>query len=229
MTREHELAAALSAVQQRLRHACDAAGRDPRDVALVAVSKTRPASDVAVLRDLGVRDFGESRDQEAGPKAAQVPGVRWHFVGRLQSNKAVRVARYADVVHSVDRSALVGALAAAAARAERRIDVLLQVSLDGDPERAGAPVEQVPALADEVAAAACLRLAGLMAVPPLDADPAAAFGLLAAVSFRVRADHPAATDISAGMSSDLEQAVAAGATMVRVGTALFGSRPPVLR
>jgi len=196
---------------------------------LVAVSKTRPASDVAVLRDLGLRDFGESRDQEAAPKAAEVTGVRWHFVGRLQSNKAARVVRYVDVVHSVDRSGLVAALAGAAARADRRLDVLLQVSLDGDPARAGAPVEQVPALADEVAAAASLRLAGVMAVPPLDADPAAAFDVLAAVAARLRADHPTATGISAGMSSDLEQAVAAGATMVRVGTALFGSRPPLLR
>ncbi len=229
MTREHELAAALSAVQQRVRDACAAAGRDPRDVTLVAVSKTRPASDVAVLRDLGLRDFGESRDQEAALKAAEVPGVRWHFVGRLQSNKAARVVRYVDVVHSVDRTGLVAALAGAAARAERRLDVLLQVSLDGDPARAGAPVEQVPALADEVAAAASLRLAGVMAVPPLDADPAAAFDVLVALAARLRDDHPTATGISAGMSSDLEQAVAAGATMVRVGTALFGSRPPVLR
>jgi len=229
VTREHELAAALSAVQQRVRDACAAAGRDPRDVTLVAVSKTRPASDVAVLRDLGLRDFGESRDQEAALKAAEVPGVRWHFVGRLQSNKAARVVRYVDVVHSVDRTGLVAALAGAAARAERRLDVLLQVSLDGDPARAGAPVEQVPALADEVAAAASLRLAGVMAVPPLDADPAAAFDVLVALAARLRDDHPTATGISAGMSSDLEQAVAAGATMVRVGTALFGSRPPVLR
>lgn len=229
MTREEELAASLSAVKQRLRHACAAVGRDPAEVTLIAVSKTRPASDVAVLRDLGLRDFGESRDQEAGPKAAELPDVRWHFVGRLQTNKAVRVAGYADVVHSVDRSGLVAALATAADRVDRRLDVLLQVSIDGNPTRAGTPVGQVPALAEQVAAAAGLRLAGVMAVPPVDADPVAAFGVLADVARRVRAEYPTATAISAGMSADLEQAVAAGATMVRVGTALFGRRPPVLR
>jgi pyridoxal phosphate enzyme (YggS family) len=229
MTREQELAASLSAVRLRLRDACASAGRDPAEVTLIAVSKTRPASDVAVLRDLGVTDFGESRDQEAGPKAAEVPDVRWHFVGRLQTNKAVRVARYADVVHSVDRSALVAALGTAAARVDRRLDVLLQISLDGDPARAGAPAEQVPALAAQVASTDGLRLAGVMAVPPVDADPRVAFGVLAEVARRVQADHPGATAISAGMTADLEQAVAAGATMVRVGTALFGRRPPLLR
>ena len=227
--RAAELAAALAALEQRLSAACEAAGRSRDEVVLVAVTKTHPASDVAVLRDLGVRDVGENRDQEARAKAREVPGVRWHFVGALQTNKARSVASYADVVHSVDRPALVDALSAGAERAGRRLEVLLQVSLDGDADRAGAVPADVPALADHAAQAPGLRLAGVMAVAPLGADPDAAFAELAAVAGRVRAAHPGATAISAGMTGDLEHAVRHGATHVRVGTALLGRRPPPSR
>lgn len=229
MTRRDDLAASLDRLEQRLAAACAAAGRDRSDVLLVAVTKTRPACDVALLRDLGVTDVGENRDQEARAKAAEVDGVRWHFVGAVQSNKARSVAAYADVVHSVDRSALVQALSAGAVRAEREPDVLLQVSLDGDPARGGALPGDLPGLAEHVVGAPALRLAGVMAVAPLGVDPAAAFARLAEVAQRLRADHPEASAISAGMSGDLEQAIAAGATIVRVGTALLGERPPVSR
>ena len=229
MTRADELARNLAALEQRLSDACAAAGRPREDVLLVAVTKTRPASDVELLRDLGVREVGENRDQEAKAKAAAVEGVRWHFVGALQTNKARSVATYADVVHSVDRPALVEALSAGAQRAGRELDVLLQVSLDGDPDRGGAVPDDVPALADAAAAAPALRLAGVMAVAPLGADPDAAFASLAEVSDRLRGDHPDATAISAGMSGDLEPAIARGATHVRVGTALLGRRPPASR
>ena len=227
--RAAELAAALAALEQRLGFACAAAGRARDEVVLVAVTKTHPASDVEVLRDLGVRDFGENRDQEARDKATAVPDVRWHFVGAVQTNKARSVARYADVVHSVDRPALVDALSAGAQRAERTLDVLLQVSMDGDPARGGALPEQVPALATHAAAAPGLRLAGVMAVAPLGADPAAAFDVLAQVSERLRTAHPGAAVISAGMTGDLEVAIEKGATHVRVGTALLGRRPPLIR
>jgi pyridoxal phosphate enzyme (YggS family) len=227
--RAAELSAALVALEQRLVAACSAAGRQRTDIVLVAVTKTRPIGDVEALRDLGVRDVGENRDQEAKAKAAAVPGVRWHFVGGLQTNKARSVATYADVVHSVDRPALVDALSAGAQRAGRSLEVLLQVSLDGDPARGGAPPDRVPALADTAATAPGLRLLGVMAVAPLASDPAAAFASLAQVAARVRADHPGCTAISAGMSGDLEQAIAAGATHVRVGTALLGRRPPLDR
>ena len=227
--RARELAASLAGLEQRLDAACTAAGRRRDDVVLVAVTKTRPASDVVALRELGVLDVGENRDQEARVKAAQVPGVRWHFVGGLQTNKARSVARYASAVHSVDRAELVQALSAGAVRAERVLDVLLQVTLDGDPARGGALVADVPALAELAAAAPGLRLAGVMAVAPLGADPAAAFAALARVAADLRADHPQALAVSAGMSGDLEQAVAAGATHVRVGTALLGHRPPHAR
>lgn len=227
--RAAELAAALAALEQRLLAACEAAGRPRADVRLVAVTKTHPASDVQVLRDLGVEDFGENRDQEAKDKAAAVPEVRWHFVGAVQTNKARSVATYADVVHSVDRPGLVQALSRGADRAGRVLDVLLQVSLDGDPARGGALPADIPGLAEQAAAAAGLRLAGVMAIAPLDADPTQAFAQLAEVSARLRDDHPDAHAISAGMTGDLEQAIAAGATHVRVGTALLGRRPPVSR
>jgi pyridoxal phosphate enzyme (YggS family) len=225
LTRRGELAANLQAVEQRVAAACQAAGRDRAEVAVVAVSKTWPASDVALLRDLGVRDFGENRDAEAAQKAAAVPDVRWHFVGGVQTNKARSVASYADVVHSVDRPSLVEALSAGAVRAGRTVDVLVQVDLDDTPHRGGARPEDVGGLADLAATAAGLRLAGVMAIAPLGVDPAPSFARLALVAEQVRRQHPAATTISAGMSGDLEAAVAAGANLLRVGTALFGNRP----
>ena len=147
MTRADELASALVALEQRLSLACAQAGRDRDEVVLIAVTKTHPISDVEALAALGVRDVGENRDQEAAPKALVRPDLRWHFVGALQSNKAGSVASYASVVHSVDRASLVRALAAGAVRARRRVDVLLQVSLDGDSARAGSAAADLPALA----------------------------------------------------------------------------------
>lgn len=227
--RAAELAANLADVQARLATACHAAGRRRDAVTLVAVTKTWPASDAASLRDLGVTDLAENRDQEAREKASAVQGVRWHFVGSVQTNKARSVASYADVVHSVDRPALVHALAEGARRAERRVDVLLQVSLDGDTSRGGAVPEALPALADAVVAADGLRLGGVMAVAPLGAEPGPAFARLAQIAALLRGEHPHATVISAGMSGDLEAAITAGATHVRVGTALLGHRRPLLR
>jgi pyridoxal phosphate enzyme (YggS family) len=193
----------------------------------VAVTKTWPASDAALLRDLGVTDLAENRDQEAREKAAAVPGVRWHFVGQLQTNKARSVASYADLVHSVDREPLVQALSQGAVRARRTVGALLQVSLDG--ARGGAVARDLPALADAVEAAEGLELRGLMAVAPLGADPAGAFALLLALAVDLQARHPAATVVSAGMSGDLEAAITAGATHVRVGTAVLGHRASPLR
>lgn len=234
MSRRAELAANLAALDRRLAAACALAGRDRAAVTLVAVSKTWPATDVATLAGLGVRDFGENRDQEAAPKTAAVAellggrAVRWHFVGQLQTNKCRSVARYADVVHSVDRQRLLPALSAAAARAGRTVDILIQVRLDDDPARGGVSPADLPRLADAAAHAEHLRLRGVMAVAPLDGDPAAAFADLAAAAERLRRTHPDADWISAGMTGDLEPAIAAGSTHVRVGTALFGGRPPVV-
>lgn len=228
MTRGQELADNLAGVQARLAAACTAAGRPREDVTLVAVTKTWPASDCALLRDLGLVELAENREAEARDKAAAITGVRWHFVGGVQTNKARRVASYADVVESLDRPALVDALAAGAVRVGRTVQVLVQVSLDGDPARGGAVPDDVPALAAAVASAQGLVLGGVMAVAPRDVDPAAAFAVLREVSEGLQVDHPEARVISAGMSGDLEQAVAAGATHVRIGTALLGHRPAPL-
>ncbi|HYN28545.1 MAG TPA: YggS family pyridoxal phosphate enzyme [Dermatophilaceae bacterium] len=242
--RRAELAGRLAAVHHRIAAARTAAGRHD-EVTLVVVTKFFPASDVDLLAELGVRHVGENRDQEASAKFEEVGrrgDLTVHFIGQLQTNKAQSVLRYADVVQSVDRPRLVGALDRAAGAGGRTLDVTVQVDLTeavgladagaagraGGPSgapRGGAAPGEASALADLVAAAAGLRLRGVMAVAPLGADPAAAFDALAGVHERLLRDHPDATWRSAGMSGDLEPAIACGATHLRVGTAILGSRP----
>jgi pyridoxal phosphate enzyme (YggS family) len=223
----------LRALRVRIDAAARAAGRDPAHVRLIAVSKTWPADDVRALAALGQEDFGENRVQELLGKAGELAGldVRWHFVGQLQRNKAAAVARLGAVVHSVDRPSLADVLDRAGQDGGRPVEVLLQVDLGGPggelAARGGTRPEEVPELADRVAGAAGLRLRGLMAVAPRGGSPGPAFAVLAELAARVRADHPGATEVSAGMSGDLEEAIAAGATLVRVGTAIFGTRPLV--
>jgi PLP dependent protein len=227
--RRDVLAANLDAVRRRIDDSAAAAGRDPEEITLVVVTKFFPASDVRLLADLGVTDVGENRHQEAQEKVADCADLdlRWHFIGGLQSNKAAGVASYADVVESVDRIKLVGPLNRGAHQRSHDLDVLLQVSLDppGREGRAGADPGGLDALATAVAQAGMLRLRGLMAVAPLDEDPVAAYARLAEVRREFLAGHPEATWLSAGMSADLEAAVAAGATHVRLGTAVLGPRP----
>jgi pyridoxal phosphate enzyme (YggS family) len=225
-----DLERTLAAVRARLDAACRAAGRDAGEVTLVAVSKTWPASDVLALHSLGVTDFGESYDAEAAAKASALrqAGVtpRWHFVGGLQRNKTRSVATYADVVHSLDRPEVVDALGAAARRAGRVVTGLVQVRYDGDPGRSGAAPGDAEELADRVATTEGLTLGGLMCVAPPGEPARPAFAALRDLAARVRERHPEATTISAGMTGDLEDAVAEGANCVRVGTALFGGRTP---
>ena len=225
--RQAELSAGLARVEERIAAACADAGRDRTGVQLVVVTKTWPASDVRLLAELGVTDVAENKQQELTAKhdeLAELP-LRWHFVGQLQSNKAGAVADAADVVHSIDRAKLLGPMD----RRGRRLDVLLQVSLDppGSDHRAGALPADLPGLAEAVLASEHLTLRGLMAVAPLGEDPAGAFGRLAEIRAGFVAAYPSATWLSAGMSGDLEHAVRAGATHVRVGSAVLGSRPPV--
>ena len=227
--RRLELATNLAEVRARIALAATSAARSPDDVTLVVVTKTWPADDVAMLLSMGVTDVAENRDQDAAPKAAALaalgaPAVRWHFIGQLQRNTAKSVARYADQVESVDRESLVAALSAAR-EPERPLEVLIQVSLDGEVARGGALPVDVPRLADLVVSTSSLRLRGVMAVAPLDEDPRRAFGRLRELSERLRASHPGADRISAGMSGDLEAAIDQGATQVRVGTAVLGHRP----
>lgn len=229
--RSDEVAANLDVVRRRIATACADAGRDPGEVSLVVVTKFFPASDVRVLADLGVTDVGENRHQEAAAKASECAdlGLRWHFIGGLQSNKAAAVASYADVVESLDRAKLVGPLSRGAHARGHGVDVLLQVSLDppGAEHRSGAKPRDLADLAGRVAEAGMLRLRGLMAVAPLGEQPDAAFARLAEVRADFLRDHPDATVLSAGMSGDLEAAVARGATHVRVGSAVLGPRPAV--
>jgi pyridoxal phosphate enzyme (YggS family) len=229
--RRDEVAAALDVVRRRIRDACRDAGRAEDEVSLVVVTKFFPASDVRLLADLGVTDVGENRHQEAEAKAAECAdlGLRWHFIGGLQSNKAAAVASYADVVESVDRAKLVGPLSRGAHARGRDVDVLLQVSLDppGADHRSGADPAALADLAQRVEQEGGLRLRGLMAVAPLGEEPAAAFARLAEIRDDLLRDHPRATVLSAGMSGDLEAAIAHGATHVRVGSAVLGPRPTV--
>jgi len=234
-SRRAELSGRLVAVRGRIAAACAAVGRDAGEVTLVAITKTFPASDVRLLYELGVRDVGENRDQEAAPKAAEcadlAPGLTWHFVGQLQTNKAASVVRYARVVHSVDRMRLVRALGTQARKAGRVVTCLVQVDLDPDPEpgRGGAIPEEVPGLAAAVASEEGLLLGGVMAVAPLGVPPVEAFAPLPAIAAAVREIRPDAAMISAGMSADMEAAIGVGATHVRVGTALLGGRPGFVR
>lgn len=243
--RREELAANLARVEERIASACAAAGRPREDVTLIVVTKTYPASDVMILSELGVRHVAENKDQDAAPKAAacvEAPLI-WHFVGQLQTNKARSVVRYADAVHSVDRVRLVDSLSAAvlkSERADRELGCLVQVALDAEQAdhrdasgavagRGGVAPDDVEGIAEAVAAAPGLRLDGLMTVAPLvgryAGRPRDAFDRLMEMSSRLRADHPAANMVSAGMSADLEDAIAAGATHVRIGSAVLGVRP----
>ena len=239
-TRELELADALAAVRARLAAAAEAAGRNGNEIELLPVTKFFPAADVSILHHLGCDAFGESREQEASDKAAEVSNIlggvpiRWHMVGRIQRNKARAIAGWAYAAHSVDSARVIDALERGATRALAEGDrtaplrVYIQVSLDGDEERGGVDAGN-PRAVDELCAAAqaaeALEFVGLMAIPPLGADADAAFARLQSELERVQRSYPQRLELSAGMSSDLEVAVKHGSTCVRVGTALLGHRP----
>jgi PLP dependent protein len=225
--RRAELEDNLARVRSRIAAACEASGRDPSAVSLIAVTKFFPASDVDLLVELGITAIGENRDQEASVKVAELRSrgdLEVHFIGQLQTNKASSVVSYADVVQSVDRPKLVAALDRAAAAQGARPAVLVQVSLDQPPGRGGVEPGGAAELADQVAASGHLELRGVMAVAPLGGDADAAFARLAEVARGIRGRHPEASWVSAGMSGDLEAAVAHGATHLRVGSAILGSR-----
>ncbi|VEG56227.1 alanine racemase domain-containing protein [Mycolicibacterium aurum] len=238
--RDAQLRDALDSVRARLARAADAAGRDVDDIELLPVTKFFPADDVAALHRLGCTAFAESRDQEAAAKVEDVSRliggapVRWHMVGRIQRNKARSVAGWAYAAHSVDSAKVVAALDRAAAEAledGRRTEplrVYLQLSLDGDEQRGGVDVDaadRIDQLCAAVDAAPGLAFVGLMAIPPLGADPGESFARLQRERDRVQQDFQQRLGLSAGMSGDLEAAVEHGSTCVRVGTALMGSRP----
>lgn len=221
------LGARLRGVQQGLADAARAAGRDPDELTLIVVTKFHPASIVRELAGLGVADVGENRHQEAQAKAAELADLdlRWHFIGQLQTKKARQAAQYAHAIHSIDRERLVEALATA--QVERPIDAFVQINLTEDPDRGGAAPAEIERIAERVLETPTLRLRGVMAVAPLPEEEAAAsaFERLRGYSDRVRALEPAATAISAGMTHDYVEAIAAGATHLRIGSAITGNRP----
>ncbi|PPH12855.1 YggS family pyridoxal phosphate-dependent enzyme [Rathayibacter sp. AY1G1] len=218
-----ELAARWAEVSERVADATRSAGREASSITTIVVTKFHPVSLLRDLLELGVVDFGENRHQEAQEKSAELAGTaaRWHFIGQLQSKKARQVRRYADAVHSVDRLALVPLLEAG----EEPLDVFLQVNLTEDPDRGGASPADVEPLVEALAGAPGLTLRGVMAVAPLDEEPRPAFARLRSISDRVRAVEPSATAISAGMSNDFAEAIAEGATHLRIGSAITGERP----
>lgn len=227
-----ELAARLSAIDTQIADAARRAGRDGGEITRIVVTKFHPASVVRELHALGVRDVGENRQQEMSAKVdalrqAQGPvlaDLRWHFIGQAQTNKAAAIRSRADAVHSVDRERLADALHRAA-EDDSALDVLVQINLTGDAGRGGVEPGAADALAEHVLGLPSLRLRGVMAVAPLDEEPASAFARLRVVADRVRAIAPDATWISAGMTGDFAEAIAAGATHLRIGSAITGPRP----
>lgn len=239
-----ELTTRLASLRARLARAAESAGRPVSDITLLPITKFFPAADVAILWRLGCQAFGESRAQEAAAKISEFDAllagesraapVNWHMVGQVQRNKARAIAAWADTVHSVDSPKVAAALASASqealerGRRDRPLKVFVQINLDGDPSRGGVDIADpagVDRLCAQVSAADGVTLVGLMAVAPRSADPDTAFAALAAEHQRVLGNHPCATELSAGMSGDLEAAVRHGSTCVRVGTALMGQRP----
>jgi len=221
-----DLAARLSAIDERIADSARGAGRDPGEITRIVVTKFHPAQLVRDLHALGVRELGENRQQELTAKRAALTDLdlRWHFIGQAQTNKAAAIRRDSDVVHSVDRARLADALHRAAAD-ERILDVLVQVNLTEDAGRGGSTLADAEALAEHVLGLDSLRLRGVMAVAPLDEDPASAFSRLREVADRIRLLAPDATWISAGMTGDFAEAIAAGATHLRIGSAITGPRP----
>jgi pyridoxal phosphate enzyme (YggS family) len=223
-----ELAERLAAVQAEIADAARAASRDPAALTTIVVTKFHPASLVEELHGLGVRDVGENRQQEFTRKAAEVgdlEGLRWHFIGQAQTNKARAIRAAASVVHSLDRARLADALDAAAEPGDAVLDVLLQVNLTDDPGRGGVAPDDLEALAAHPAALPSLRVRGVMAVAPLDEPPAPAFERLNGLSEVVRSVVRDADWISAGMTADFAEAISAGATHLRIGSAITGPRP----
>ena len=215
-----DLEARLASVTAEVAQAARDAGRNTAEITTIVVTKFHPAALVRELADLGVRDFGESRHQEAQPKIAELADLAatWHFIGQVQSKKARQVRSYVDVIHSVDRPSLVDALAGGP------LDVFIQVNLTDDPARGGAQPDDLASLAERVASTEGLKLRGLMAVAPLDSEPRREFARVRTLSERLRAAHPEASGLSMGMSGDFREAILEGATHLRIGTAITGNR-----
>ncbi|GAB3153345.1 YggS family pyridoxal phosphate-dependent enzyme [Microbacterium neimengense] len=222
------LASRLASIDARIAEAATAAGRDANDITRIVVTKFHPASLVRELHALGVREVGENRQQELTTKreeTSDLPDLVWHFIGQAQTNKARAIRDAASAVHTVDRARLADALQRAAGEGDTALDVLVQINLTDDPGRGGVAPDGIETLVEHVLGCDTLRLRGVMAVAPLDEEPAAAFARVAEYAARVRRIEPAASWISAGMTGDFVEAIAAGATHLRIGSAITGPRP----
>jgi pyridoxal phosphate enzyme (YggS family) len=223
-TRIEELSKNLDSIRARVAVAAQSSGRSSSEITLIVVTKTFPASDVKILYDLGVRDFGENRDQEASVKSAELPDdCRWHFQGQIQSNKLKSIVNWADVLHSIDDVAHARKLDSLVS-ADSKKDIFIQVSLDNRPNRGGVLPELIPEFLDSLSVFPHLNVRGLMAVAPLDEEPAVAFRRLKELSDQIVKVHPEAKEISAGMSNDFEAAISQGATHIRIGSQILGVR-----
>ena len=226
-----EIQSNLEIIQARIESACTVAGRDISEITLIAVTKTYPASDVDLLKQLGIENVGENRDQEASAKKLEVKSeFKWHFIGQLQSNKAKSVVNYADLIHSVDRWSLAKEIQKSAQGIDKVQQVLLQVDLDQsgpDPTRGGIWPAELRELAQLINQASHLELMGLMSVAPLGEKPELAFARLKEIRVDFLKENPGAQILSAGMSDDLESAILHGATHLRIGSALLGERPKI--
>ena len=221
----------LETLQSRIDNACQEAKRNSTEITLIAVTKTYPADDVDLLKQLGIDDVGENRDQEAALKRTQVQAdFNWHFIGQLQSNKAKSVVSYAHLIHSVDRSSLAKEIQKSAQGVDKKQAVLIQLDLDQsgpDPTRGGLWPTELMVLAQQITDSSHLELKGLMSVAPLEENPAVAFARLAVIRAEFLKTYPQASILSAGMSDDLEAAILHGATHLRIGSALLGERPKI--
>jgi hypothetical protein len=247
MTPASPVAGNLAALRQRIEKACVAAGRAPESVALLAVGKAQPVAALAAARDAGVRDFAENYLQEALPKIAALPrqGLRWHFIGPLQSNKTAEVARHFDWAHGVDREKIARRLSEQRPAGLPPLQVCVQVNISGEASKSGVAPDEAAALCRAVAALPRLKLRGLMAIPaPVAAmpvlssarrarieggrshDPREPYRRLRELFESLRRSGLELDTLSAGMSDDFEAAIAEGSTMVRIGTAIFGPRTP---
>ncbi|NCX16465.1 MAG: YggS family pyridoxal phosphate-dependent enzyme [Actinobacteria bacterium] len=220
MDRRSEIAGNLETVREQISKAAQSAGRSVDEITLIAVTKTFPASDVEILKDLGVSNFGENRDSDAAPKAAAIPGT-WHFQGQIQSNKLKSICSWANVIHSLDE---IRHFEIIEKNTAHPLDIFCQVSLDGSEARGGVSEKKLYELAKEIEKSPTHRLQGLMAVAPLGINPTVAFSKLSAIHKAFMADFPKANKLSAGMSGDFKEAIAHGATHIRIGSQILGSR-----
>ena len=227
MSRKDQILSNLESVKEKISTAAQAAGRSPSEITLIAVTKTFPVSDLEILYELGVRNFGENRDQEAAPKVGVLPAdITWHFQGGIQSNKLKSISNWASVIHSVDKFKYAQMISQFSVGKTK--EIFIQVSLDTLPQsREGVDPADLMQLAEQIMSLPNLEVKGLMAVAPLDQPTEQAFVRLQQIQQKFIQLYPAASSLSSGMSGDYELAISLGATHVRIGSSILGNRSPI--